>query len=67
MVQPMTHMGVQQLLDPGYPWRILDYGKAGYLQAPGTTPSTKWPGGPGKPIRPSPPSSYARSAGKCHA
>ncbi len=33
MVQPMPYTAVQQLLDPGYPWGILDYGKADYLQA----------------------------------
>ncbi len=32
MVQPMPYAAVQQLLDPGYPWGILDYSKADYLQ-----------------------------------
>jgi len=33
MVQPMPYVAVQQLLDPGYPWGILDYGKVDYLHA----------------------------------
>jgi hypothetical protein len=33
MVQPMPYTAVQQLLDPGYPWGIMDYGKADYLRA----------------------------------
>jgi FAD/FMN-containing dehydrogenase len=32
MVQPMPYAAVQQILDPGYPWGIMDYGKADYLQ-----------------------------------
>ena len=31
MVQPMPYVAIQQLLDPGYPWGILDYGKVEYL------------------------------------
>ena len=33
MVQPMPYVAVQQFLDPGYPWGILDYSKSDYLQA----------------------------------
>jgi hypothetical protein len=33
MVQPMPYLAVQQFLDPGYPWGIMDYGKADYLHA----------------------------------
>jgi FAD/FMN-containing dehydrogenase len=33
MVQPMPYAALQQLLDPGYPWGILDYSKADYLTA----------------------------------
>jgi hypothetical protein len=33
MVQPMPYAAVQQFLDPGYPWGIMDYGKADYLHA----------------------------------
>ena len=31
MVQPMPYTAVQQLLDPGYPWGIRDYGKVDYV------------------------------------
>jgi FAD/FMN-containing dehydrogenase len=31
MVQPMPYTAVQQFLDPGYPWGILDYSKNDYL------------------------------------
>ena len=31
MVQPMPYVAVQQLLDAGYPWGIMDYGKVDYL------------------------------------
>jgi len=33
MVQPMPYAAVQQFLDPGYPWGILDYSKSDYLHA----------------------------------
>ncbi len=33
MVQPMPYVAVQQLLDPGFPWGILDYSKVDYLHA----------------------------------
>jgi FAD/FMN-containing dehydrogenase len=33
MVQPMPYTAVQQFLDPGYPWGILDYSKSDYLHA----------------------------------
>jgi FAD/FMN-containing dehydrogenase len=33
MVQPMPYVAVQQFLDPGYPWGILDYSKSDYLHA----------------------------------
>jgi FAD/FMN-containing dehydrogenase len=33
MVQPMPYTVVQQFLDPGYPWGILDYSKSDYLHA----------------------------------
>jgi FAD/FMN-containing dehydrogenase len=32
MVQPMPYAAVQQFLDPGYPWGILDYSKSDYLR-----------------------------------
>ena len=31
MVQPMPYVALQQLLDPGFPWSILDYSKVDYL------------------------------------
>jgi hypothetical protein len=49
MVQPMPYIAVQQFLDPGYPWGILDYSKSDYLHSLPDEPSTRWCGGPGRP------------------